>query len=370
MSSTIADAAATSRLGIYPKRVDHRPLRVLIHRVGSLGDTLVALPALRLVAAAFPNARRILLSNQPVSGVALPAEDILAGLDLAHESIRYAPGASVRSAFSLIRAVRAAAPDVVVSLLSRPEAKLALRDRLFFLAAGVRHQYGLGLCGRGLRAASVPPALVEPEAARLARLLRPLGEIDLAQPDSWKFPITPNDRIAVESVLPGWRWEPGDITVALGTKMPANDWGDERWHELLHLLSPLARKHRLLCIGAGEDHSRSAALMAQWPGRAENLCGRLDLRGTATVLAASRLMIGHDSGPLHLAAAVGTSAVAVFSRRNPLGQWFPLGRGHSVHYVEVPCAGCELVRCEAMRNRCTREISAERVAADVLARLS
>lgn len=367
MSATVD---APDLRGIRPRRVDRRPLRVLIHRVGSLGDTLVALPALRLVAAAFPNARRILLSNEPVSGVALPAASILSGLGLVHEEIRYPGGASMRGALALVRAVRTAAPDVVVSLLSRPDARLALRDRLFFLAAGVRRQYGLGLGGRGLRAAPAPPAAVQPEAERLARLLRPLGEVDLAEPDSWSLSIRESDRKAVESRLPGWRWESTDIVLALGTKMPANDWGDERWRALLRLLSPLAREHRLLCIGAAEDHARSAALLAGWAGRAENLCGRLDLRGTATVLASSRLFIGHDSGPLHLAAAVGTSAVAVFSRRNPLGQWFPMGRGHSIHYAEVPCAGCGLVRCETMQNRCTRDVSAERVAADVLARLT
>jgi len=40
----------------------------------------------------------------------------------------------------------------------------------------------------------------------------------------------------------------------------------------------------------------------------------------------------HDSGPMHLAAAVGTPCVAVFSRHNPPGRWFPYGPDHTVLY--------------------------------------
>ena len=66
--------------------------RVLIYRLGSLGDTLIALPALHLVARAFPDAERRLLTNFPVNAKAPPAAAILENTDLVHGYFRYAAG--------------------------------------------------------------------------------------------------------------------------------------------------------------------------------------------------------------------------------------------------------------------------------------
>ncbi len=66
--------------------------RVLIYRLGSLGDTLIALPALHLVARAFPDAERRMLTNFPVNVKAPPAAAILENTNLVHGYCRYAAG--------------------------------------------------------------------------------------------------------------------------------------------------------------------------------------------------------------------------------------------------------------------------------------
>src|ERR1700727_3199067 len=66
--------------------------RVLIYRLGSLGDTLVALPALHLVANAFPDAERRLLTNFPVNAKAPSAAAVLDRSGLLHGYFRYAAG--------------------------------------------------------------------------------------------------------------------------------------------------------------------------------------------------------------------------------------------------------------------------------------
>ena len=62
-------------------------------------------------------------------------------------------------------------------------------------------------------------------------------------------------------------------------------------------------------------------------------------------MAKAELFLGHDSGPMHLAANVGTPCVAVFSARCHPGVWFPRGTGHQVIYHETECAGCMLFTC-------------------------
>src|SRR2546430_13931085 len=75
--------------------------RVLIYRLGSLGATLIALPVLNLVARAFPNAERRMLTNFPVNVKAPPAAAILDNTGLVHGYFRYAVG--TRSLFDLLK---------------------------------------------------------------------------------------------------------------------------------------------------------------------------------------------------------------------------------------------------------------------------
>ncbi len=65
---------------------------ILIYRLGSLGDTVVALPALKLVARAFPDAERWMLTNFSTSAKAAPMAAVLAGMGLVHGYIEYPIG--------------------------------------------------------------------------------------------------------------------------------------------------------------------------------------------------------------------------------------------------------------------------------------
>jgi ADP-heptose:LPS heptosyltransferase len=103
-----------------------------------------------------------------------------------------------------------------------------------------------------------------------------------------------------------------------------------------------------------------------WRGPKLNLCGVLSARVSAAVLARASVFIGHDSGPMHLAAVVGTPCVAIFSARELPGKWFPLGRNHEVLFRNVECAGCGLEECVTEQKRCIRGITVEEVNAAVL----
>lgn len=91
--------------------------RVLIYRLGSLGDTVVALPALHLVARAFPRAERRMLTNDPVNVKAPPAAAILEHTGLVDAFLRYTVG--TRSLGELARLwwmLASWRPDVLVYL--------------------------------------------------------------------------------------------------------------------------------------------------------------------------------------------------------------------------------------------------------------
>src|SRR5580658_5652739 len=107
--------------------------RVLIYRLGSLGDTVVALPALHLVARAFPNAERRMLTNFPVNVKAPPAAAILENTGLVHGYVRYAVGTrSPRELLALWWQLVRWRPQVVVYLGSARGVASAKRDAVFF----------------------------------------------------------------------------------------------------------------------------------------------------------------------------------------------------------------------------------------------
>ena len=87
----------------------------------------------------------------------------------------------------------------------------------------------------------------------------------------------------------------------------------------------------MIFIGVQDEFERSQELLSFWKGPVLNLCGKLSVRQSAAVLSFATLFIGHDSGPMHLAAAVNIPCVAIFSRHAQPGCSFPFGE-HKIIY--------------------------------------
>jgi heptosyltransferase III len=87
----------------------------------------------------------------------------------------------------------------------------------------------------------------------------------------------------------------------------------------------------------------------------------LSPRESAAVLSQAALFIGHDSGPMHLANAVGIPAIGIFSSRNLPGVWFPVGNERNVFYTDIECRGCQLEVCIERDKKCIRSIQPSQV---------
>ncbi len=335
--------------------------RVLIYRLGSLGDTVISLPCLHLVARAFPRAERRLLTNHPVSGKAAPVELVLGESGLAGGTpIRYPAGARDPMAlFRLRREIRAFDPELLVYMTESRGVAVALRDIAFFRTCGIRHIVGAPVT-QDLATHRYSPRqkLWEREAERLARCLAPLGDAALEKRESWDLCFTTAERRNADATMAGWESAAPFAVFSIGTKWPENDWGDARWTAVLAAFSATAPTLGLALIGSADESERSGALAAHWRGPTLNLCGRLPPRESALVISRARMFLGHDSGPMHLAASVQTPAVAVFSRRNKPGIWFPHGPGHKPLY---PADGADAVEpatvSDALRDTLARRMA-------------
>ena len=348
--------------------------RVLIYRLGSLGDTVVALPCFHQVARAYPNAERCLLTNIPVHSKAPGAFSVLEGSGLVHSFMRYPIATrSLGELITLQRQIRAYRAQVLVYLTPRRQAGEVLRDAAFFRLCGIPQIVGLPLA-RDARTNRLDAETesYEPEAARLARLLRGLGKIDLDDAANWDLGLTLDEHRRAAEALEPVQGRPL-LACSVGTKVQAKDWGQENWRSLLDILATELPQFGLVLIGANEESAVSEFAAASWAGRSVNLCGRLAPRESAAVLMRARLFLGHDSGPMHLAAAVGTPCVPVFSARNRPRTWFPWGSQHEVIYHRTDCWGCDLETCIEQKKKClTSILPAEVLGAvhRVLARIS
>ena len=333
--------------------------RILIYRLGSLGDTMVVLPSLHLVARLFPAAERRMLSNQPVHGKAAPASAILDNSGLITGYMSYPVG--TRNPLTLAKIalnIRAYRPDLLVYLTKpRGEAVLARDRRFFSIVCGISKIVGLPTGSLGENLSPVDSnGLWESEAARLARSLAPLGSLDIDDLANWDMRLTAEEKAAADQALAplGKR---GLLACGPGTKMQAKDWGSPAWRALLDKLAAAHPEHGLILVGAKDDSTVSEEVSGAWAGRSLNLCGALAPRVTAAALARTELFLGPDSGPMHFAAAAGVPCAIAFASRTEPGIWYPAGREHQVVYHRLPCSNCDLELCIVNKKRCLTSIS-------------
>jgi heptosyltransferase-2 len=143
------------------------------------------------------------------------------------------------------------------------------------------------------------------------------------------------------------------LHIAAGTK--AKRWPARHWGELLERLSR-ERFGSVILVGDSADQSLCRSLLHASP-RAIDWTGRLTLMQLAALLDEADLFIGCDSGPAHIAAAMGTPSVLLFSATNRVESWRPVEPDVHVLRNIVPCSPCHQKVCPVAGHPCMSGIS-------------
>ena len=333
--------------------------KVLIYRLGSLGDTVVALPCFHLIARAYPNAERRLLTNFPVHAKAPASAAVLGDSGLVHGYMRYTVGTRrVNELLHLAWEIHRFRPDVLVYLMPVRPLKHVQRDRLFYRLAGVRRFVGIPGEEELKNRYDPMTGLYESEASRLARALVGLGDAHPENIANWDLRLNAAEREAAARALSGVAGK-NLIVCGPGTKIQSNDWERDNWRALLGRLYTKYPSYGLVMIGAKEDAAVCEYTAQDWGGVKLNLTGKLSPRESAAVLSLATVFIGPDSGPKHLAASVGVPCVCAFSARCLPGKWFPPGKRNIILYHQTECADCGLETCIAMEKKCIRSVTVD-----------
>ena len=340
---------------------ESRVHRILIYRLGSLGDTLAAFPCFHLLERLFPDSERRLLTNFPVHAKAPTAAAVLGESGLVHGYLPYTVGTRRPDELLMLAwRIRRFSPDLLVYLMPIRPAKNVRRDAAFFRLAGVRRIVGLPAESDNKRRVDAATGLYESEPARLARGIAELGDAHPEDLANWDLRLTGVERETARRELEPLAGRPL-LMCAPGCKMQANDWEGENWRALLARLGRRYPDYGLVMSGAKEDAAICEFAASQWGGAKLNLAGPLTPRESAAVFAHGAVFLGPDSGPKHLAASVGVRCVCVFGARDLPGVWFPPGEGHEVIYHQPECFGCGLETCIENRKKCIRSVTVDEV---------
>ena len=306
---------------------------LIIFRIGSIGDTVVALPCFHAIARAFPDHHRVLLTNALASAKESSVESVLQGTGLIDGTVYFPVGdGKLRSAAGLVQRLRAQRADTLVYLTPRTSTLQVYRDLLFFRAAGIRHFIGLPLPPKSRECRVHPTSgMVEHEVEHLARTLAPQISVELTDPN-WDLRLSIAEVGTAAGKLFSLPAHLPLVAMSPGAKIPAKDWGEQNWAALIdqarERLSPMS----MVFVGATSEHSLVRRLVERWSGPWINLCGALTPRESAAVLGKCRLLVCQDSGPMHLDAIQGTPCIALIGTNKRPRQWFPYGEQHRVLY--------------------------------------
>lgn len=317
------------------------PKRILVIRLDRIGDVVLSTPVLQALRTAYPHAY-IAMMVRPA------CHELLEGNPFLNEIIIYEKEGHHRSAMHTIQFARA---------LRRYEFDTALilhpsnRSHWIPFLAGIPIRIGYNRKCGWLLTHRVPHHKQEGsqhEATYTLELLRGVG-ITPGVPQPF-VGVQSEAAQRVEKLLSAASIQPTDRLVAIH---PSASCISKRWmpDRFAQVGDRLVAAHGVrLCLVAGEADVETAHRVTQLMQQPVlNLAGRLSLSELAAFLARCRLLISNDSGPVHVAAAVGTPVVDIFGR-NQRGlspqRWGPLGEGHIILHKEVGCVTCLAHNCD------------------------
>ena len=314
--------------------------RILVTRTDRIGDVVLSTPVLEALRMRFPQAWIAVM-------VAVDTRELVEGNPYIDEVIVYdklGPEKSWLGTWRFAREIYKKDFDIAIHL--HPT------NRVHWVSYLARIPVRLGYRYKNYRLlTNVIPHLKQEgkkhEAQYNFDLLAPLGINPPEHPEP-HIPLSETahqqlEKIKSEAGLAGHSY----VVLSPGSSCPSKMWAPSRFAELGNLV---AKKYQVpvVLIGSEKEKALASQISSWMDAKPVNLAGRLTLGETAWLLKGSRLLVSNDSGPVHIAGAVGTPVISIFGRKQPgLGpvRWGPLAPNSKVIHKDVGCEVCLAHRC-------------------------
>lgn len=341
--------------------------RVLAVRLDQLGDVLMTTPALQALRETLPQAHLSLLTS-PSGAVLAPCldmvDEVLAAevpwMKLHAEEDVGRPGAAEAA---LVARLAAGDHDaaVIFTVCTQSPLPAALLCRLAGIPRVLAHcrENPYALISHWVPDTDQVADGMRHEVQRQLDLVAHLGGPRLAD-GRLRLHLRPQDHEAAASarLAAGMRADRPYLLVHPGATAASRRWPPERFGAAAGAIAQAADLDVVFSGSAGEQALIDTARQAM-SVPAVSLAGRLDVPGLAALVHGARLVLTNNSGPSHLAAAMGTPVVTLYAQTNP--QHTPWQARARVLWQDVPCRHCLKSVCPQEHQRCLMDVGVAQV---------
>jgi lipopolysaccharide heptosyltransferase II len=329
--------------------------RILITRTDRLGDVVLSTPVIRFLRKKYPTAHIAMMVRPYTSDIVINNPDL-------NEVILYDKYHEQRGLWKSIKfalALRKKRFDVGIAL--HPTNRVHLM--LFFAGVPIRIGYDKNL-GKLLtkRVLHAKQKGLMHEADYNFNLLKEAG-FDVSGADHHPYMNTGDDEKKLVDVVLADQGVGRDVIVLhAGASCPSKRWSPERFAKVADSLAGDFGCDIVL-VGGSDAEKYNSLVAENMDMKVFDLTDMLRVGELAELLKRSKLLISNDSGPVHVATAVGTPVVCVFGRSDPglsPKRWGPLGEKDIVLHKNVGCRECLAHNCQK-DFACLKAITADEV---------
>jgi heptosyltransferase-1 len=331
-------------------------VNILIIKPSSLGDVVQALPVLKSLQHEYPDARIDWLVNDELADILLENPYLHAVHRWDRTSWRKPQCLfnALRNAAGAVRELRRAKYDVVIDLQG------LLRSALLAFLSGGKTVVGFA-DGREMAPAFYRKKVEAPtdEMHSVDRYVSAVGG-DIVAEKEFSIRFSAEEVQGAEALLHQVQYG-SDKPLALF--VPSARWPTKRWppESFAALAERVVGKEvaQVGVVGSGGDRVLTERIASLAECHVMDFSGRTTLKELAYLMSKADVVVGNDSGPMHLAAAVGSPVVALYGPTSAL-RTGPYGRNHTVLTSGLPCSPCFSRKCSSSA-ACMKSISVETV---------
>lgn len=315
--------------------------KILIIKLGAIGDLLMTTPAIRALKKAHQNAHISLLVGKSAS-VAVKGNPSIDEFIECDDSIIYKASLlkKARYIFSLLSMLRKKKYDAVF-VFHRD-----WRFNFFALLCGIPERIGFDRNGEGRFLTNrVKVNGVRHQIDHYLEVVKAAGIKDDGR--NMDFAISEEAKKIADKIFRENGIKGGEIKIGIlaggasniKTNMPIKRWPLENYIELSQKIADDG--YKAILLGADNDRTNAAEILKNTANNIVDLTGNTTLEETAAVMKRCTVIVTHDSGPMHLASAVGRPVISIFGPTDPK-EYYPLSSGS--HYFwnvkNIDCAPC------------------------------
>lgn len=318
------------------------PRRILLIRTDRIGDVVLSTPAIKAARDTYPSAY-IAVMVRPC------ARDIVEGNSYLNEVIIYdKDGAHKSFLATLLFALGLRKKRFDTALILHP----TNRAHIIAFLAGIPQRIGLDRKMAGLLTKRIKDKKFLGEKHELDYTLDILKYIGVTAEDKKPYvPVRGSDENSINIKLSreGYNAAIALIAVHPGASCPSKRWPAERFAASIDRLKE-RYNFQTVVVSGRDDLKEANALLKCLKSEALDLSGKTSIGELAALFKKCVLFISNDSGPVHIASAVGAPCVVIFGRRQPgLGpkRWGPVGEKDTFLHKDAGCKTCLAHNCES-----------------------